>query len=456
MGVGLAGVAVALLAGGLALYWLMTTALDRSLDEAARLAATEVAELAHTGRLPDPLPSGRAPVVQVLDDENRVVAASVAADRLTAVVTPAEREAVLAGGAVVVPGYRAALDGRLRVSGVAVEDPSGDRLLVVAASPTTDTDTSRLVLRTLLLVAFPLVLAIMAAVAWRIIGAVLRPVEDLRAGAERIGAEAEGAQGFAARPPERLMVPGTRDEIAALARTLNDMLDALDRARLRQRSFVADAAHELRSPLANLRTQLDVALRLGEAGPLTARLDAEVDRLSGLVEDLLTLAMATDGAAPVAQDVEGSAIADLLAAVISRYRQARVPVIPDLSRPPGSVHLARVDLERTVTNLLDNAVRHAATTVTVRLARAASGLEITIADDGRGIEEADRERVFERFTRLEEARDRDSGGSGLGMAIAQALMRRNGGRIELHDNSPGLRAVVVLPLGSAGTTHWSP
>jgi len=313
-----------------------------------------------------------------------------------------------------------------------------------------------LVLRTLLLVAFPLVLAIMAAVAWRIIGAVLRPVEDLRAGAERIGAEAEGAQGFAARPPERLMVPGTRDEIAALARTLNDMLDALDRARLRQRSFVADAAHELRSPLANLRTQLDVALRLGEAGPLTARLDAEVDRLSGLVEDLLTLAMATDGAAPVAQDVEGSAIADLLAAVISRYRQARVPVIPDLSRPPGSVHLARVDLERTVTNLLDNAVRHAATTVTVRLARAASGLEITIADDGRGIEEADRERVFERFTRLEEARDRDSGGSGLGMAIAQALMRRNGGRIELHDNSPGLRAVVVLPLGSAGTTHWSP
>jgi signal transduction histidine kinase len=445
MGVGLIGVAAALLAGGLALYLLMTAALDRSLDAAAGRAATEVADLARTGRLPDPLPAGQAAVVQVLDQQNRVLAASAAADRLTAVVTVAERRTALAGQAVVVPGHRAALAGRLRVSALAVTGPGGRPLVVVAALPTADSDTSRLVLRTLLLVAFPLVLAVLAAVAWRIIGAVLRPVEDLRVGAERIGARAQRAQGFVTAVPERLAVPDTRDEIAALARTLNDMLDALDRSRARQRSFVADAAHELRSPLANLRTQLEVAQRLGEAGPLTVRLAGEVDRLSVLVEDLLTLARATDAAPPEAEEVD---LAEVVTDTVQRYRGARVLVEADRGQtgPPASARLARTDLVRALANLVDNAVRHAATRVGVAVVAVAGAVEIRVADDGRGIEPADRERVFERFARLDEARARDSGGSGLGLAIAQALVRRNGGHIELREASPGLCAVVVLPL----------
>ena len=140
---------------------------------------------------------------------------------------------------------------------------------------------SRQALRNALLITFPLLLAGLAAVAWRVIGWTLRPVEELRVGAERISGAAR---------EERLPVPPAADEIRALAVTLNGMLDRLSAARWRQRAFVADAAHELRSPLASIQAQLEVAERLGEGGALPAELLVDVHRLSALVEDLLLLA----------------------------------------------------------------------------------------------------------------------------------------------------------------------
>jgi signal transduction histidine kinase len=155
-------------------------------------------------------------------------------------------------------------------------------VLVVAAVPTADLETSRRVLRTLMLVFFPVFLALLALIAWRVIGSALRPVEALREGADRIGEAAD--------PTERLPVGQARDEISALATTLNRMLARLTTANEQQRSFVVDAAHELRSPLASLQTQLEVADRVGEGGDLPADVLPEVRRLSALVEDLLVLA----------------------------------------------------------------------------------------------------------------------------------------------------------------------
>jgi len=467
MAVGLTGVAAALLAGGITLYLLMGATLNRSLDTAARTAAVEVAALADAGRLPDAVPTTGTAVLQVLDAQNRVVAASAAADRLTALVTAEERGRLLAGHSVVVPGSRVALSGTLRVVGVPTQKPGpdGERLLVVAAAPTTDVQTSSGALRTLLLVFFPLVLAVMAFAAWRIIGAVLRPVEVLRAGAERIGAAAADGPGALGAPrprdvEDRLAVPPTRDEIAALAVTLNGMLDRLAQARRRQRAFVADAAHELRSPLATMRTQLEVAERLGEGGGLPGQFSEQVQRLSALVEDLLTLARADDAPAPAPEEVPVGA---LVGQVAARYRDARVPVaVRDGPEDAAcSVRATRADLDRALTNLVDNAVRHARTTVTLQVRRSAAAVAevaLSVEDDGDGIPARDRERVFDRFARLDQARARDSGGTGLGLAITRTLVRRNGGEVTLEDptGGPGLRAVIRLPAVEPGPTSDRP
>ncbi|MGI8718185.1 MAG: ATP-binding protein [Lapillicoccus sp.] len=436
MAVGLSGVAGALLIGGLLLYAVLTATLDRAIETGARTSAQDVAVLVDAGRLPDPVPVSGAQVVQVLDAANRVVGGSATADRLTALVTVSERDRALAGQALVVPGHRTGLSGSLQVAAVGAGPPSA-RVTVVAALPTADLETSNRILRTVLLVSFPLLLAVLGVIAWRVIGSALGPVESLRHGAERIGE--------ASSDTERLPVPPTRDEISALATTLNGMLDRLASARGKQRSFVADAAHELRSPLASMRTQLEVAARLHEGGDLPRDLLPEVERLSALVEDLLVLARAGDDTRPrVAAALDLGA---LLAEVSARYAAARVPVqlepLPDSGAP--LVHGDREDLFRSVTNLVDNAVRHAENGVVLAARAVPGGAELSVTDDGHGIPEGDRDRVFDRFTRLHEARDRDSGGSGLGLAITRELLRRNGAHIWLEDARPGVRAVVRMP-----------
>jgi signal transduction histidine kinase len=289
-----------------------------------------------------------------------------------------------------------------------------------------------------------------------VVGAALRPVEQLRAGAEAItgaeaggggaGGEAAGGAGSEAgggAGAGRLPVPEPRDEIHRLATTLNDMLDRLAAARDRQRVFVADAAHELRSPIASIRTQLEVAQRLGDIDPqLAADLLADADRLYRLVADLLLLARADEGA-PVAppRPVE---LGGLLRDVARRYAGGRLPVTV-VPAPPAWTRGDPGGLDRVLTNLVDNAVRHAVGRVELAVAVDGGFHLVTVVDDGPGVPDADRERVFDRFTRLDDARARDSGGAGLGLAIVAELVRRHGGSVRLADAGPGLRVELRLP-----------
>ncbi len=439
MAIGLVGLAVALAAAGVLLYAVLSATLSRALAAEATAAAREVATLVDQGRLPDPVPVSGALVVQVLDGSLRVIGGSSMADRLTPLVTAEEARSALSGEQVTVPGSRTGLGGRLTVAAVAA-GPGSARVTVVAGVPTGDVEVSLGSVRTLLLVGLPLLLGVLAAVAWRVIGAALAPVEALRQGADRIGAN-----------PSRLPVPVAHDEIRALALTLNGMLARLDASAARQQAFLADAAHELRSPLATIRAHLDVAAHLGDGGSLPADLLPEVERLSRLVDDLLVLARSGEEPAPAA--VDDVDLTELVAEIIGRYAAARVPVsspvlVADSSPQPTMLRANRGELVRVVTNLVDNAVRHAATGVTVTSGTDPAGVWLSVTDDGGGIPEGERERVFERFARLDEARDRDHGGSGLGLPIARELARRNGAEIGLHPAHPdgtGVRAELRWP-----------
>ena len=440
--VGVAGVAGALLLGGTVLYVVLGATVERTLDDNGRATAAATAQLVEQQRLPDPLPVSGAQLVQVLDARNRVVAASSNTDRLTALVGPTETQALRSGGTVSVPGSRAAMTGALRVVGVEAVG-GGDPFTVVVAQSTAETRSSRAVLARLLLVGFPLLLAALAAIAWLVIGRTIRPVTALRQGAEQIS-------GGAGRE-ERLPVPPSADEIHALATTLNDMLDRLQNVRERQRAFVADAAHELRSPLASMRTQLEVAERLGEGGELPGDLLLDVARLTTLVEDLLLLARSDPVARP--PDLQPVAVAPLLHELARRTTAEGLELAVAAGVEDRGLHVVADpdELHRALTNLVDNALRHAEGRVRLDATTdpAPGGrVRITVGDDGPGVAIADRERVFERFTRLDDARDRDAGGTGLGLAIVRELVSRAGGTVGLEDSTwwpVGVDAVVELP-----------
>jgi signal transduction histidine kinase len=436
MTVGVAGLLVALIAAAVTLYVALTYAVNRTLDNEISTAAGEVAAMVDEQRLPDPVPVSGAEMIQVVDRQGRVIGGSLTADRLTPLLRPDELTTALAGRTVVVPGSRIGVAGPLRVKALAA-GPADDQAAVIAAVEIGDVLASGSALRTALIVAVPLAVALLAVIAWLVIGWTLRPVEQLRLGAERIGADDR----LGAGRDELLPVPEAADEIRALAVTLNDMLARLSATRARQRSFVADAAHELRSPLTSMRTQLEVAQHLGEAGGLPADLLVEVDRLSALVEDLLLLARAAD-APPAASEVFDCG--ELLAEVARSYSTARVPV---LAQAPAATPVRgdRAELRRAVTNLLDNAVRHAASGVELAVRVDWADTLILVTDDGPGIPVADRERVFDRFTRLDDARDRDAGGTGLGLAITRELVRRAGGTVGFGTDPDASCAEIRLP-----------
>ena len=217
---------------------------------------------------------------------------------------------------------------------------------------------------------------------------------------------------------------------------------------MRQRAFVADAAHELRSPLASLRTQLDVAIATGDPAD-TADLLAEVERLTRLVDDLLLLARVDDAAPPPRELLD---LAELATGVADRYAAQPIPVsvravpTPQIWADPRAV-------QRVLANVLDNAVRHARSTVGLIVRPADDGgALVVVSDDGPGIPAAERERVFERFARLQDARDRDSGGTGLGLAIVRELIGAQGGRVRLLDAvGGGLQVELRFPAASIWT-----
>jgi signal transduction histidine kinase len=432
--------AIGLGAGALLLVVSLGHSLTTALDASARRTAQDVAVLVNNGEaLPEPLPvgDGNTVVVQVIDSAGRVDAASAGADHLVPLLPPPALAEIRAGKILQVSGDQAGVTGSLRVLGVAA-GPRGDRRTVVVAVDASQTGESVRVLRTALFIGVPILLVLLALLSWYVVGRALRPVEELRRGAEEI----TGAGGA-----RQLPVAASDDEVHRLALTLNDMLGRLDAASAQQRAFVADAAHELRSPLASLRTQLEVAHHLGDRADWPRTADGalvDVARLSRLIDDLLLLARMDGGGS--AQQLRRTPVdvTALVADCATGYAGARVPV--EMASTAPAISDADPDaMRRVVVNLLDNAVRHATSRVTVSVALTDDGVTITVADDGPGIPVADRDRVFDRFTRLDDARSRDAGGTGLGLAIVRELVQAHGGRIDLADAGPGLRAVVHLP-----------
>jgi signal transduction histidine kinase len=307
-------------------------------------------------------------------------------------------------------------------------------ITLVAQNSLAEVDSTVESISNALLLGVPLLVALLAALTWWLTGRALRPVEAIRAEAAAITGST-----IHRRVPE----PSTDDEVGRLARTMNSMLDRLEETSLRQRRFVSDASHELRSPVAVIRAQLEVALRRGDSTdwPTVAqRVLDEDERLERAVTELLELARIEEGAdpMPVAVDLD-----DVVLEETTRTR--RVPV--DTSRVlAGRVLGTNAQYARVVANLLDNACRHAKGHVAVALAREANEVVLTVDDDGPGVALADRERVFERFTRLDEGRSRDAGGVGLGLSMVRTIVERHGGTVEV-DDAPlgGARFVVRLP-----------
>ncbi|QLQ40100.1 sensor histidine kinase [Micromonospora robiginosa] len=460
LALGVLGLVLGFALGGALLLGALGWTLQRSVDAEALRTADAVALLTAEDALPDPLPvAGGQLRVQVVDAQGRIRAASIDADRLVPMLGPDE----LRPGQrqrLVVDGRRVGMSGPVRVVTVPAGTPAEPRTVLVAKS-LSDVRHSLHVVRNLLLVGFPLLVAGLAVVAWRVVSATLRPVEELRSGA----AEITGRAGA-----ERLPVPAGRDEIHRLAVTLNDMLDRLAASRDRQRAFVADAAHELRSPLTNMRTELEVARRLGDDTDWPAVADdllADTERLSRLVDDLLLLARLDEQAPADRRRDDGrrrgpddghparpAAVGPVELGELLRGVAARYPSPPlRLVSPAGAwwVEGDPGELRRVLVNLVENALRHAGTAVELAVTGPVGAYHlVTVTDDGPGIPAADRERVFARFTRLDDARARDAGGAGLGLAIVRELVRRAGGTVELADATPGaaapgLRATVRLP-----------
>ncbi|WP_328395665.1 sensor histidine kinase [Nocardia sp. NBC_00416] len=321
-----------------------------------------------------------------------------------------------------------------RIAALAATTRDGQQVTIYAGASLDTADSAVTDVRRAMLIGLPLLLAVVAAVTWLVTRWALRPVESIRAEL------AEIMHGDLSR---RVPEPAARDEIARLAATTNDTLAALERSSERQRRFIADAAHELRSPIASLRTQLEVA----QAHPGLLELDGllgDTVRLEHLAADLLLLARLDAGEQPRADRVE-------LAALIGDELDHRVgdrlrvdSVLPD---EPVVLTGSRTQIARVLGNLVDNAQRHAATEVRVSLEQRNGTATLVVDDDGPGVPAADRERIFQRFVRLDDARSRDEGGAGLGLAIVRDVIERHGGAIRVETGSGGgARFVVEFPV----------
>jgi signal transduction histidine kinase len=315
---------------------------------------------------------------------------------------------------------------------------AGKNVTVVAQRSLAEVDSTVSKMTNIMWFAVPGLIALVGLAAWYFTGRALRPVEAIRLQAESITGTT-----MHRRVPE----PDTDDEVGRLARTMNAMLDRLETSSQRQRQFVSDASHELRSPLASIRTNLEVALRnAGRADwpEVANRALAEDVRMEDTVSELLELARLDEATGPLALDQLPDVDIDELV-LDDTVQQRRVPV--DTARvSAGRVHGRREQLTRVVRNLLDNAARHATSQVAVELATIGDDVVLVVDDDGPGIPVEERERVFDRFTRLDDGRARDAGGLGLGLSMVKATVEQHGGLVSIED-APlgGARVRVRLP-----------
>jgi signal transduction histidine kinase len=323
---------------------------------------------------------------------------------------------------------------------VATEDASAgsQKYVVSVAVSLEEVDDSTSALIPLLLVGVPLVLLVVGGTTWMVATRALAPVERIRREVEQITGD---------RLDRRVPETRSRDEIRRLAATMNLMLGRLESARDRQRQFVADASHELRSPLSGMRQTAEVARSHPGALPEGELADAVLEesaRMQRLVEQLLLLTRADEGAA--VRTVHDVDLDDLALTEARRVRRSGLDV-DTTGLSAGRVRGDTTSLAQVVRNLVDNAARHAAATIAVSVREAGDHVELGVEDDGPGIPEDQRERVFERFVRLDEARARDAGGSGLGLAIVKEIVAAHRGTVTVDAGGlGGARFVVRLPI----------
>lgn len=421
-------VAVALLIGAFSFYGILSSSIHASAERAAEQRLDELTE-----RLDGPGPGGGRGIdtlddelVQIIGADGSVRSASEdARDDLGSSALP------IADHAVTVT-----IDGTPML--VVSDDLENDETLVLAV-PVEDDDETLSTVVVLLAIAVPLLLALVAVTTWLVVGRALTPVTRIREEVDGITAE---------HLHRRVDVPPSADEIAALATTMNRMLDRLDASATAQRRFVSDASHELRSPLATIRQHAELAQAhpsTTSIGELAHVVSDEGLRLQGIVESLLLLARLDEGGGTIVEPVD---LDDIALAEIRRLRATGLDV------DGSGIRAARVEgdprlLGQMLRNLADNAARHSACRVAISVIPQGSHVFVTVEDDGAGVPDDERDRIFERFVRLDEARSRDAGGSGLGLAIVQGIATATGGTVSVDASRwGGARFVVTLPLSA--------
>jgi signal transduction histidine kinase len=319
-----------------------------------------------------------------------------------------------------------------------------DGFTVIAARSTEDVAETVGTIVRLLAVAVPLVLILLALTVWVVVGRALRPVERMRREVDAVSAT---------NLDRRIDDSGADDEIGRLASTMNRMLDRLDESQRAQTRFISDASHELKSPLASLRQFAEVARDYPDRVNATDLTDAILDegaRLERLVQNMLVLAHTDESSLSVSRRAVD--LDDLLLAEAARLRSSNDVVVDTSGVGAARVLGDEALLAQVVRNLVDNAARSSRGHITLALSDNGSEVVFTVDDNGPGVPAAQRERVFDRFVRLDEARARDSGGSGLGLAIVRATVVAHGGSVRLLGNTMGgARAEVVLPTASDPT-----
>lgn len=430
-------VGVALVLAAVALVGVLRRSLESNVDDAARLRARDVVSLLEAGASPEELSveqdsdgDEETSLVQVLGPDGAVEVSSsnVAGQPAVASVEPGRSRRVR--------GLSLAPEDPYLVVAEATDRGEPRTVLVARALEPVDETVGRVLLA--LWLGVPMLVALVVLTTWTVVGRALRPVGAISAEVRAI-TEAE----LDRRVPE----PTTEDEIGALARTMNQMLARLQAARDRQRQFVSDASHELRSPITTIRHELEHAIAHPDAVVVPELADdllQEDLRMQRLVDDLLLLARADEtGPLTVREPVD---VDDLALDAAARLR-ASGPLTVDTS----GVHAVRVNgdpaaLARMMTNLAENAARHSAGLVRISLDGEGGEAVLRVEDDGPGVPEPDRARIFERFTRLDDARARATGGSGLGLAIVAEVVDAHGGRVRCHAApGGGARFEVRLP-----------
>ncbi|MGC5248588.1 sensor histidine kinase [Gordonia sp. DT219] len=427
-------VAVALgLGGGLSLYLLHRANTDAMYRSTARQAYQIATAITHGGvdavDSDDLAPGAGVDVMQVLDEYGRVVAASPGAPstaiRLTGYVPPGTGDdppAPVYADGVRIPGFRDEYCATEVLASYA-----GRRFAVIALDRATGIRSSEWTAAAIMAIELPIIAALGAAAVYLLVGRSLRPVSRISRRVDEIGAS---------RLDQRVPVPAAHDEIHALALTMNGMLARLESSREAQLGFVGDASHELRSPLTTVVGLLDLADDTRTPIDLdTVRtvLLPEARRMQRIVDDLLLLARADENGLPTKRvDVD---LDDVVGAEIRRLRAANVVVAVPLLEPVRMTGDPEM-ITRAVRNLSDNAVRFARASVSISLSADGDEAVIVVGDDGPGVPVEQRERIFERFARLDADRRHDSG-AGLGLAIVAEIVHAHGGRVTVADRAGG-------------------